>query len=49
MDQLGKVVLSTIVQKDLSDELDLTSFPKGLYLVRLTNATGSCTKKLMID
>jgi hypothetical protein len=49
MDQLGKVVLSTAVQKDLSDELDLTTFPKGLYLVRLTNATGTCTKKLMID
>ena len=49
IDQLGKNVLSTTVQKDLSDELDMTSFPKGLYFVRLTNETGSCTKKLMID
>jgi hypothetical protein len=49
IDQLGKTIISTTVQKDLSDELDLTSFPKGLYFVRLTNETGSCTKKLMID
>ena len=49
IDQLGKNVLSTTIQKDLSDELDMTSFPKGLYFVRLTNETGSCTKKLMID
>jgi hypothetical protein len=49
IDQLGKNVLSTTIQKDLSDDLDLTSFPKGLYFVRLTNETGSCTKKLMID
>lgn len=49
IDQLGKVVLSTTLQNDLSDELDLSAYPKGLYLVRLSNANGTCTKKLMLD
>ena len=49
IDQLGKVVLLTKLQNDLSDELDLSAYPKGFYLVRLSNATGTCTKKLMLD
>lgn len=46
LDICGRVLLSAI---DTQQPLDVSSFPQGVFLLRITTPTGSTTKKLLVQ
>lgn len=49
-DMIGSQVFNTSVPAGATKlNLDLTTMPKGMYLVTVTNSTGSATRKMIIE
>ena len=49
LDIRGKVVLHKLMEINGNNEIDLSSFAKGLYLLKISNESGTLTKKIILE